>query len=60
MKQTLENADRFAKVTLALSVILSYSLELITGKFAFILFILACIALLAFLISAGFKWLTMD
>jgi len=60
MTQTIENADRIARITLAVCVILFYSLELITGPFALALFILASIAILSFLAKVAYKWMTTD
>jgi len=60
MTQTIEIADRVAKITLALCVILFYTLELITGPFALALFILACVAVLVFAAKISYKWMTMD
>ena len=60
MTQTIENADRIAKIALALCVILFYSLELIAGPFALALFVLASVAILAFLAKIAYKWMTMD
>ena len=60
MTTTLKTADRFARLTLAVCVIIFYALGLITGPFALALVILSGLALLTFAVSLGYKWITID
>lgn len=60
MTTTLKTADRIARITLSLAVIIFYALGLITGPFALALFILAGLMVLTSMLIIAFKWVMMD
>lgn len=60
MIHSLESADQIAKLVLASAVIVSYTLDWISGRFAVVLLVLASIVIISYIVRIIYKWMTMD
>ncbi len=54
MTQNLETADRIVRIVLAVTTVVIYSIGLIQGPFAFVLFLLGWLSLVIIVV----RWLT--